>query len=895
MSKNASPSGIVVSAAATGDFFRDWGQAAGAVASLKAGLRSVAEGARRASRCFSDLSRSVRGVLSALMHTATVAQGLDAGMLNLYRWSQTYGKAFANTLNGLATSALYLKNSLAAMAAPLISAVSPAIDYVANKFVDLFNTVNQLFARLTGASTYVAAKRTADAWDSVGGRISKASAALKRYIAGFDELNVLSDGASRGGGGGGGGGASTMFETRQIDSALAEFVDSLKAAFDAADWQAVGTLLGEKVNALVDSVDWAGVGAQVGYCLNAAIQSAYWLLDEIDFSNFGARIGELLNHALAEMDFTALGGTVALFFASLAETLAGFLGEFDWGQFAGKAADAVNGFVTELGARLDAVDWAALSLRLTQGLNDFIAKTDWAAAGKTFAGRVNDLLAVVGTAAEGFDWAGAGKALADAVNGLFASVDWDALGDWLNRTIQGALDFGIAFVEGFDAQAFADGIGRALAKVDWDAVAAKLWELLSGAVKKLGELAGGLLFGGGANMEVGVSLLREGWATLAGWLGVDVPQSAQIGLQRSGWSTLSDFIGTAVSVLVSLGKDGWTSVSAFVGGAVSVLVSLGRDGWTSIAGFVGTAVEVLAKLKKDGWTTLAAFVGTAVTVLTKLKKDGWSSIAGFVGSAVSVATKLKKSGWSSITKFITGSSTGVVKIGLALGSVASALKTALGKLGIKLATGGVVTAGGLVRRFAAGGAILPGGRASWWDGVAKYAAGTRRAHGTVFVAGEAGPEVVGHVNGRTEILNKSQLAEAIYAAVSAGAAQAANALGAFLADRMTVCANAISATIGAVAAGVEVRAPAMASGAVLPYQAAARLEREDAALQRALDANNEDLIQTIISVVGAQTTAIVAALSALPAGGGDALTVQQVISQINRESRMFGRSPLIGA
>lgn len=41
--------------------------------------------------------------------------------------------------------------------------------------------------------------------------------------------------------------------------------------------------------------------------------------------------------------------------------------------------------------------------------------------------------------------------------------------------------------------------------------------------------------------------------------------------------------------------------------------------------------------------------------------------------------------------------------------------------------------------------------------IPQYAGGTLDA-GSVFVAGEAGPEVMGHINGRTEILNRSQIA-----------------------------------------------------------------------------------------------------------------------------------------
>lgn len=61
------------------------------------------------------------------------------------------------------------------------------------------------------------------------------------------------------------------------------------------------------------------------------------------------------------------------------------------------------------------------------------------------------------------------------------------------------------------------------------------------------------------------------------------------------------------------------------------------------------------------------------------------------------------------------------------------------------------------------GGIFSGGV---WRSIAQYASGTLDAlHGSLFLAGEAGPEIVGHVGGRTEVLNKSQLAAAMYSAV----------------------------------------------------------------------------------------------------------------------------------
>jgi hypothetical protein len=69
----------------------------------------------------------------------------------------------------------------------------------------------------------------------------------------------------------------------------------------------------------------------------------------------------------------------------------------------------------------------------------------------------------------------------------------------------------------------------------------------------------------------------------------------------------------------------------------------------------------------------------------------------------------------------------------------------------------------------ANGGVFSNGR---WSNIPQYANGTLNA-GTIFAAGEAGPEIVGHVGGRTEVLNKSQLASAMFSAVQAAMAPAA--------------------------------------------------------------------------------------------------------------------------
>ena len=78
-----------------------------------------------------------------------------------------------------------------------------------------------------------------------------------------------------------------------------------------------------------------------------------------------------------------------------------------------------------------------------------------------------------------------------------------------------------------------------------------------------------------------------------------------------------------------------------------------------------------------------------------------------------------------------------------------------------------------IDRLAKGGALYGGS----WHSIPQFANGTTDAlkYGSIFAAGENGPEVVGHINGRTEILNRSQLASTMHSAIINGMRQFKNA------------------------------------------------------------------------------------------------------------------------
>ena len=158
-----------------------------------------------------------------------ITDGLKEGINNLYQWSKAQKEAgaaqFAQSMDRVATSAQYLKNSIAAAASPILNALAPAIDFIVQKLVSLINLFNQLFSFLSGKRTWTRAIEAPKEYAKAAGGAAKAQ---QIWLAGFDELNNITE--SKGGGGGGGANYSNMFEEVPIDSDLLKLFDDLGLA-----------------------------------------------------------------------------------------------------------------------------------------------------------------------------------------------------------------------------------------------------------------------------------------------------------------------------------------------------------------------------------------------------------------------------------------------------------------------------------------------------------------------------------------------------------------------------------------------------------------------------------------------------------------------------------------
>ena len=296
-----------------------------------------------------------------------------------------------------------------------------------------------------------------------------------------------------------------------------------------------------------------------------------------------------------------------------------------------------------------------------------------------------------------------------------------------------------------------------------------------------------------------INLIKSGWQTVKGWIGNIPTLSQAISLIKSGWTTVKNWIGNipVLSQGISLLKSGWTTVKNWIGNipTLSQGISLLKSGWSTVKNWIGS-LPVIAQgisLFKSGWTTIQNWIGShTVGVGISLWKNGWRSISSFVGTSVSVGISLFKSGWTSIKTFF------------------------------GLANGGIVGANGGVKMFASGGIITP----NMWKAMPKYAGGTNRAHGSMFVAGESGAELVGHVNGTTEVLNRFQLASVMHSSIVSGMAQFSGYWQSMSRDIVT-CANGIINAVVVSTAGINENLVLASASGYDPYNSLAQTVYED--------------------------------------------------------------------
>ena len=389
-----------------------------------------------------------------------ITQGFSEGIRHLYHWSEIVGNEFKNSMDSLTTSAHYLRDSLGAMASPLIDALAPAIEVLVEKFVSLLNVVNQFIATITGQDSWRRAVRTATEYDDgikeatdSAKKATEAQKKLNKALQDFDELNLITTSTTKGRNpssksGKGAEDYSTHFEKAPV----ADWIKEIKNAIKKGDWNGAGKLLATKLNGMLDKWKAKEFGEKIGQKFQNGIDFYLGFMKNFDWAKLGMKAGDFINGVLSKVKPKALGeAMVAKIKAALK-----FLANFSW---------TIN--LKPLG---EAFGHAFNELFSADTMNDL---------GHTISGLINDAIDVGIGFVTTADFGTAAENVMDSLFTAISEINWkDAakvvakLATGLLDAIKSALEYAVTHID-VVLQAVWDFVGTLLGE---------LWEYLIGSI-----------------------------------------------------------------------------------------------------------------------------------------------------------------------------------------------------------------------------------------------------------------------------------------------------------------------------------------------------------------------------------------------------------------------------
>ena len=198
-------------------------------------IEKVGKAAKKSSGLISDMTKRIKqtvvsfAIFGAVMKVSqTISKAFTEGIQNMAK----YSSEFNGKMSEMASATATLKNSIGALTAPIISALTPAIVTLCTWLTNAINAMNRFIAAISGKSTWTKAKKQqvdyAASLDKTAGSAKKAAGAL----AAFDDLNVLQKNDSGSGSGGSGSGGSDLYEEvptgKELSDKIQPFIDYLK-------------------------------------------------------------------------------------------------------------------------------------------------------------------------------------------------------------------------------------------------------------------------------------------------------------------------------------------------------------------------------------------------------------------------------------------------------------------------------------------------------------------------------------------------------------------------------------------------------------------------------------------------------------------------------------------
>lgn len=565
------------------------------------GLKNALSATKKLIAGNKSYQKSFGGIMSAVKRLGAGLLGVRGVYMILRKAVSAYMEQNEELSNKLNACWSQLGNLLGPIITKVVDLVAKAISYI---------TALLKLIGLSGTSAGKAVK-------GAGSAAEKA----QRYLAGFDELNVMPDKSESGGGGS----SDYNFEDAKLPDWLKDVVNQIKSG----NWKQAASTLANALNNLVSSVDWAGIGKKFAYYLDGALEFMNTLMKEFDWEALGSSLATGLNEIISGVNWGNLSGMLANGLTGIMKLLTGFFNTLDGAEF----GNAIHEF---LRGGIDGVDWAGCAGRLSKAISDFIKAIDFKQIGTDLSDIVRTALQTISSAITNFDWRALGQKIADFING----IDWGGIiGDLvtlISDILVGALDLLVGFVENVDwAKLTTDlwnGLVSLVTNIDWGKLISLAFELVGAVLGSCGSLIVTLL-------DILWELLCTGWDNTKSYFADHI--------KESGGNIIKGLLKGILDALKSIDK--WIRDNIFQPFIDGFCKAFGIHSPSTVMEEQGNfIIEGLLNGITSAWKSITEFIGNALSSLGDSIKEAWSNVVSWTKETWSNVTSNISSAWSNI-------------------------------------------------------------------------------------------------------------------------------------------------------------------------------------------------------------------------------------------------------
>ena len=341
-----------------------------AVSTLWRGLKNVHSRLTTAPKLLTTIWRRI----SRIAMSAVLFQGISAAL-------RSFMSGLKNALNqssAFTTAMSNLKGAALNAAAPIVSALAPALTTIANLAAVALSYIAKLFAFLSGKGT-ASLKATAKAMGGVSSGAEKA----KKSLAGFDTINVLDTSSSSGGSG-----SSSTSEPNYDFTASNDMLESMLRSIKEGNWAGAGKILADKLNEMVLSFEANDWGTKLGEKLEKGISFGFAFLKTFSWGTLGQKLAGIINGVVIQLNGNEIGALFAAPFSTIIDVVGNLLAELEWKDIGKKIGNFAQGFLDELTRAFQDVEWD----KIVQGVLDMLGSIEWGTVIKSLINLIGEAL-----------------------------------------------------------------------------------------------------------------------------------------------------------------------------------------------------------------------------------------------------------------------------------------------------------------------------------------------------------------------------------------------------------------------------------------------------------------------------------------------------------------------